>query len=342
MMGSKKYDLTAAGMLYCDIPVALPTDSFCVESIKCTTGGDALNVAMTAAKLGMNAAVVGYVGDDCFGNEIIRTCVDNGIDASYIHKDLPGTSPVAIHIIGGDGGGDDYVSGKDKNKQLGKGHIVLDAHPLKGKISPDMVPDILLENSSIVYFGSALTYPQMDRGGTRQLFRRAHDAGAITAMDTFLYARNEYQSPKDIINDIIPALAETDIFIPSLQEIEWLSGGIDEPHEIACHFKDCKFTVFGVKMGAQGCYFTDYHDEFYMPPFSYKKVVDTTGAGDSFFGSFLTAFSKGSTLEECAIFASAVAAFNISEYGATAGVPDYGTVSGFLVNNSVDIRRRKF
>ena len=341
-MSSGKFDITAAGMLYCDIPVALPQDSFCVDSINCTTGGDALNVATTAAKLGMSAAVVGFVGDDCFGNEIIHSCVRNGVDASYIHKDRPGTSPVAIHIIGGDGGGDDYVSGKDKEKRIGQGHIVLDAHPLKNRISSEMVPDALLKESGIVYFGSALTYPQMDRGGTRQLFMRAHAAGAITAMDTFLYARNEYKSPDDIIDDIMPALTETDIFIPSLQEIEWLSGGVSDPHEIALYFKDCGFTVFGVKMGAKGSYFTDYHDEFHVAPYSYKKVVDTTGAGDSFFGSFLTAFSKGNSIEESAAFASAVAAFNISEYGATAGVPDHDTVTAFLSTKPAEIRRRKF
>ena len=60
------------------------------------------------------------------------------------------------------------------------------------------------------------------------------------------------------------------------------------------------------------------------------KVVDTTGAGDSFVAGVLYGLAEGWDIEETTRFASAVSAHCIQQLGATAGIPSSETILNFL------------
>ncbi|MDR3272009.1 MAG: carbohydrate kinase family protein, partial [Flavobacteriaceae bacterium] len=98
-------------------------------------------------------------------------------------------------------------------------------------------------------------------------------------------------------------------------------------------------SVFGaklliVKLGSEGCYLTDFKDEWRIPTFSAFKPVDTTGAGDSFAGGFLRGLLEGWSPETAAVFASAVASHNVTRIGATGGVPDFETAYAYVVEHA--------
>ncbi|PLR68584.1 ribokinase [Bacillus sp. UMB0893] len=60
------------------------------------------------------------------------------------------------------------------------------------------------------------------------------------------------------------------------------------------------------------------------------KVVDTTGAGDTFNGALAVSLSKGDTLEQACLFGNAAAALSVMKFGAQSGMPFKEDVEKFL------------
>jgi len=60
------------------------------------------------------------------------------------------------------------------------------------------------------------------------------------------------------------------------------------------------------------------------------KAVDTTGAGDTFFGYFVSSHSLGLPIEECMRRASAAAAIAVTRHGAATSIPFSSEVDLFL------------
>jgi sugar/nucleoside kinase (ribokinase family) len=78
-----------------------------------------------------------------------------------------------------------------------------------------------------------------------------------------------------------------------------------------------------VTYGGKGSSVTTREENFEVPAVK-AKLVDPTGAGDSFRAAFLSAFLKGESLEMCLKFASSVSSFIVEEYGAQTNIPSYG------------------
>ena len=71
-----------------------------------------------------------------------------------------------------------------------------------------------------------------------------------------------------------------------------------------------------VKLGARGALVCAQGKQFCVPPVK-ARVVDTTGAGDSFDAGFLARFLKGGSLEESARAGAAAGARAVSAIGGT-------------------------
>lgn len=304
------------GMMVCDIPLSpVPKSIFQMEKAEIeapviTTGGDALNVAITLAKLGVSTSIVGRLGQDQNGKFVMNQTRIQGVDTRYVIWDENCSTAVSYLLLDEDG----------------EKHALSDTriyHMLRG----EDVPDEAIMQADIVYFGSAFQMCQMDNGGISQLFKRAHKYGKLTAMDTAL--GDDTADRETLLKKLTPVFAETDIFLPSYKEATHLSG-CKTPEGIAAFFQTTGIKIFGVKLGADGCFVTDFKNQYRIPCFHDFKVIDTTGAGDSFVGGFLCGVLKNWELKKCARFASAVAAFNVGAKGATGGVPTYDTVIKFL------------
>ena len=71
-------------------------------------------------------------------------------------------------------------------------------------------------------------------------------------------------------------------------------------------------------------------EDFYLKAFDCDKVVDTTGAGDSFIGGYCTALCDGKSIDDAIHFASAVSAITVSRAGASVSIPTRDEVEEFL------------
>ncbi len=61
--------------------------------------------------------------------------------------------------------------------------------------------------------------------------------------------------------------------------------------------------------------------------------VDTTGAGDTFLGSFIARFDQGDTAENALQYAAAAAAIQVTRMGAAPAIPDRSEVLKFMQEN---------
>lgn len=315
-------------MINCDVPLfPLPANFGELETVRVLPprfciGGDATNVAMTLAKLGVDVSISGRVGDDPTGQKVLETLRENHVDVQHVKISAEDVTTTSYHLL----------------KQDGRHNFVYYSTTLESLCAGD-VPDASLEEADCVYFGSALTFSRMDAGGIYELFLRAHAHGAITMMDAAL-SGNETDGHTSF-EMLRSAFSQTDVFFPSLLEAEYLTGKHD-PHEIAAGFAGTGIKMLGIKLGKAGSYVTDFEQEYYFSSFKNFKTVDTVGAGDSFMGGLIASTLRGNSLTESVTFASAVAGFNIEHVGATGGVPPYNEVEAFTRRNKLLVHTRDF
>lgn len=86
-----------------------------------------------------------------------------------------------------------------------------------------------------------------------------------------------------------------------------------------------------VTRGGEGVDYTGINGNMHCPAFAVTPV-DTTGAGDCFFGFLLAAMAAGKQMEDALREASAAAAIQVTRRGAAAAVPDRATVDDFLAS----------
>ena len=67
--------------------------------------------------------------------------------------------------------------------------------------------------------------------------------------------------------------------------------------------------------GEQGSQVSTREREIAVPAFKVKKVVDPTGAGDSYRGGLLSGLVRSKDIEQCAWMGSVCASFSVESYG---------------------------
>ena len=125
------------------------------------------------------------------------------------------------------------------------------------------------------------------------------------------------ESDKDQVWEVAK---RSDVFIINDSEISLLTGEKNYL-KAADHFiEECpKLQAIVVKLGKFGAYVTNGIEEFFFPAYSLRKVVDPTGAGDSFAGGFAGYLAlKGSysfaDIKKAVIYGSITASFSVNNF----------------------------
>ena len=109
---------------------------------------------------------------------------------------------------------------------------------------------------------------------------------------------------KELLPPILPHL---DLFCPRRTEAAVLTGESDPKKMVAAFRQHMPRGLIAIKLDAEGCYLDDGNQTAFCP--AYKvDVVDTTGAGDSWFGGLMVALQKKMPLDQAGRFANRVAA----------------------------------
>jgi ribokinase len=305
----------SVGLLVCDVPLR-PVPPGIFEEDRCHIekplwgiGGDAANVAVALTRLGGRTEFCGLVGNDLYGEFLIRRLEEAGVGLAGL-KRHPELGTGVSHILIEPGGERHFILYKAINDAL----------------DYDDIDEELIAASDIVYLGSIMSLQKMDEGGTARLFQKAKALGKTTAAD---FGGNGVMAGDYWLELLDPVLRNCDILMPSYREAAVLTGQT-EIARIRETLSGFGVKLLLIKLGGEGCYLTDFNTEWQVPTFPQFKAVDTTGAGDSFVAGFLRGLIEGWTPEGAAIFGNAVASHNVTKVGATAGVPSFDTAYNYI------------
>ena len=128
--------------------------------------------------------------------------------------------------------------------------------------------------------------------------------------------------------ELKPIIKDVDILLPNKEGARTMTGESDIK-KAAKKLLDWGPEIIVITLGSEGCFYTTKEKQETIP--AYKvKVTDTTGAGDCFCASFITArVIKRMDLEGAAAFANAAAALKVQHLGATSGQPTWDEVKAF-------------
>ena len=170
------------------------------------------------------------------------------------------------------------------------------------------------------------------RSATVRAIKISKEAGALISYDPN-YRANLWKSEVEAMRQMRALLPYVDLVKISEEEIEILTG-CTEPSTAAKKLNEAGAICAAVSLGSKGALVSVRGEQRSVPPF-HANAVDTTGAGDAFWGGFLQRFldygasTSTLTMEEavnCAIFGCATAALCIQKRGAIPAMPSVDEV----------------
>ena len=309
-----KYDIITIGVAIMDSmimgfdPVPISTAGYRAESGSLFVGGDAVNQAKAAAKLGARTGILCHLGRDSAGDVIADSLMDDGVDTDLIVRSDDHQTPVTTIFVQEDG-----------NRKS----ITNSAH--RYNFHPERFTEVLT-NTRAVMLGSLFRAPFNDPEVIYKVVRAAKQAGALVFADT--------KMPNYVflsLSDIADSLPMIDYITPNLAEAEFYTGK-KTPAEIANVFLDKGVKNVIVKLGEQGCYFANQETRLTVPTFN-VATVDATGAGDNFTAGFVTEILRGSSPEEALRFANACGAICTTAIGSGTALKGREQILEFLGKN---------
>ena len=271
-----------------------------IDKLEMTTGGNACNVGIAMAKLGMRVAAAGLVGEDLIGTAMLERLDGAGVDTSHVFRTERAQTSASVVAV--EPGGERCFYHNPGATRL------LDADAFR-RCFP------LFARSAVVQVGYFGLLPTITKDLPLVLgeLRRAAPNVRI-ALDT--------ANPVAEWRLLVPILPHLSIFAPSRTEAKDLVGETEPTKMVAAFRKHMPGGLIGIKLDEEGCYLDDGQHSVFAP--GYKiDVVDTTGAGDTWFAGLLTALHHKMPLEKAGRFANRAAADCCTAFGASAGVRSF-------------------
>ena len=259
-------------------------------------GGKGANQAVAMGKLGADVAMVGLVGGDA-----------SGVDLKANLK--------AMKVV-------DHV-GVIKNAPTGTAFIMVNADAdnsivviegANGKFTPELVQDGWFNGIDVVVAQLEIPYDTV-----KTAFQSAKEKGIMTVLNP---------APAKTLDKAL--LSVTDLLVVNETEFEVVTG---KPYG---NLDDMKwaYEALGVKailltLGKKGAYYFA-GEQILHTPAKNVNAMDTTAAGDSYIGGFVSAYAKGATIESAMEFATWVAAYTVTNIGAQSALPTYDELKQFI------------
>ncbi|MBA3426897.1 MAG: carbohydrate kinase [Rubrobacter sp.] len=281
-------------------------------------GGAPANVAVAAARLGSEAAFIGSVGDDLFGDFILNALDSEGVETSGVVRQKPPTrTSLAFVEISDDG---------DREFTFYRSSPAADE-----LLSADDVTEKLVSDASFVNFGSIPLIREPARSATHRLAEIAGDLGVPVAFDVN-FREHLWESPDTAREAVDPLLDRSTIVKMGDDELSPLLG-TDDPEEAAGMLLARGVALVLVSLGSDGAFYATEEFSGSVPSFE-VEVEDATGAGDAFLAAALVRLSETgwdeATVREAARWGTAAGSLACTGFGAMSTLPTKDELDQFM------------
>jgi sugar/nucleoside kinase (ribokinase family) len=297
MNEDKIFDVLAIGELNADLiftglkhgPVL--NREIIAENYQKTLGSSTALCACNIARIGLKVAFCGKVGNDEMGHYVLKELKNRNIDTGFCKIDSGVETGVTLSL----------------NWHGDRAMVTV-----LGAISAFSQQDFdinILKSSRHLHVGSFFLQSGL-RKDLEIIFKTARDWGITTSLDA------GWDDTENWDYGIASVLKYTDIFFPNETEALHITKTKDFEEAAAILEKISEKTVC-VKRGSRGAYCLSGGKRYAIDAMADVKVVDTTGAGDSFNAGFIYAFIKGFSVPECLEFGNACGNICVATVGGT-------------------------
>ncbi|MCA0992279.1 ribokinase [Pseudalkalibacillus hwajinpoensis] len=262
------------------------------ESFKTVPGGKGANQAVAAARLGAEVHMIGCVGDDHYGEAILRNFKNNGVKTDHVEP-VTGVESGTAHIILAEGD-NSIVVVKGANDYITPSYIKKKAE--------------LIESCDLVMIQQEI--PEETVAFVAELCQKVN----VPLLLNPAPARPISQQVIDFATYMTPNEHEADVLFNGQSMAESLRMYPEK--------------VF-ITEGAAGVRYFNGQEEVLIPSFK-VEAIDTTGAGDTFNAAFGTAIAEGKTLADSITFGNRAASLSVTGFGAQGGMPTREEVERML------------
>lgn len=289
------FDLICVGMALVDSiirgfdPQPVSASGYRAVSGSLNVGGEAVNEAIAAAKLGLKTCILCGLGQDAAGDVVVSALERYGVCAERVVR--KGATPVTTMFV--------HEDGTRKS-------ITNEAH--RFNFHPEKNPDLFTDAKALM-LGSLFRAPFDDPGIIHAVVSSAKQAGQIVFADTKLPNFRMLG-----LADLKDSLSLIDYITPNEDEARFFSGK-DTPDEMADVFLYYGVRNVIIKLGAKGCFLKNEGGSIRLPAYP-VAAVDTTGAGDNFLAGFASEILRNETPENALRFANACGAICATSVGA--------------------------
>jgi ribokinase len=297
VVGSSNVDLT-----FRTARLPRPGETLAAQAFDLSFGGKGANQAVTAARLGAGVAMVGRVGGDVFGEQLLRNYREQGVDTTHVRVDAARPSGIAAIVV------DDQAR-----------NCILVVAGANGGLTPD---DVRAAAGVVTAADVLLCQLEVPLEATLEALRLARAAGVRTVLNP---------APAAALPDELLRL--TDLCVPNEVEAEALTGRgvatVPEAEAAARALLGRGAGAVVVTLGRSGALLAGRQGVEHFPAVE-VEAVDTTGAGDAFIGSLAVFLAEGVGPGDAVRRANAVAALSVTRPGTQTSLPRREEAESFL------------
>ena len=283
VVGSAMMDLTA----YADV-LPEPGQTLAGQLFTTGFGGKGANQAVMAAHCGAQVHFIGKLGDDVFGRAIADNFVKVGINSQFVETS---STPSGVAHIWVDGAGENRI-------------IIIPGANHEIEVNKAIEAINSIQDLAIV-----VAQCEIKQEVTLAAFKAAKARGCTTILNPAPYQQLSAE-----------LLELTDWIIPNETEFRELHGQLPTSDEILKSFRVGKSSI--VTLGSKGAVYISPEGQVHYAEAPKVSAVDTTGAGDSFVGSFAYALASGRDPIDAMKFGISIASLSVTRKGAQSSYPD--------------------
>ncbi len=232
-------------------------------------GGAPANVVTAVSRLGGSGVMISQVGEDAFGEHIIDVLRTNGVDTHFVFKTRRANTGLAFVSLDATGNRE-FSFFRNPSADL--------------FLSPEQITPEMMADCAILHFCSVDLVDWPVKQAHRRAIELAQQAGMIVSFDPNVRLPL-WDSPAECREAIQEFLPYANIVKLSDDELEFVTGCRDEREAAQKLFAgSCRLML--ITKGGDGSSVYTPHAQAHCAAID-TTVVDTTGAGDSFAGSFL-------------------------------------------------------
>lgn len=265
-------------------------------------GGKGANQAVALARLGAKTAMIGCLGKDAFGDQLLRGLQADGIQTNGVkitEQAMTGTAQIVL--------------------AQGDNRIIV----VPGANDLCTVDDIKRNEYVIAWADAVLLQLEIPLDTVEYAIQLAKKHG-----------KTVFLNPAPVRQLTNQLLRNVDYLTPNEAELEKLTGVmLSGPQALKQAMKillDSGVNHVVTTLGAEGAVYLDKQGLMEKVSGHSVNVVDTTGAGDCFNAGLIFALSSGKSVSEALIFANQVSALAVTKLGAQAGMPTLAEVQAYF------------